>query len=251
MLLAVDIGNTNISFAVLKGEKVIHKISSPQSDLRENKKHALDILKKMGIRYPKLRRAVICSVVPNVLKIIKSSIKECFNIDAMVIGEDICVPIKNKYYNPAQVGQDRLLCAYAAKCLYGYPVIVIDLGTAITLDVVSLSGSYEGGIIIPGIRLSIESLHRKTAMLPLVELIKSPKKLIGKSTEESILSGVFNGYGAMCANLIDSLSQEFPQKPKVIVTGGHTQLMKKYISEKITKIDSSLVFKGMYLLSKK
>ena len=191
---------------------------------------------------------VICSVVPSALIIVSSAIQKHFSFNPLVIGEDIKVPIKNNYRNPKQVGQDRLVGAYAVKCLYGFPAIVIDFGTATTFDVVSRQGNYEGGIIVPGLRLSAESLFSKTAMLPRLEKFKAPANLIGKDTEGSILSGLFYGYGAMSRGLIDLLFKQIKGRPQIVVTGGYTALMKKFIHRKIHHVDNDLVFKGIALL---
>ena len=153
------------------------------------------------------------------------------------------VPIKNKYRYPRQVGQDRLVGAYAARILYGSPAIVIDFGTAITFDVISSKGEYMGGIIVPGIRLTAESLFKKTAMLPLVSIVR-PKALIGRDTTNSILSGIFYGYGALCDGLIRQLTRTMRSSPRVIATGGYAALMKKYSSH-IRRIDPDLIFRGL------
>ena len=249
MLLAIDIGNTNISFGILRGKRIVGvysmDVATSQAQLRLRLKKILDRIQR---KFPHLKNAILCSVVPKVLDIIERMVIGRLKIQTVVVGRDIKVPIKNNYHNPRQVGQDRLVCAYAAECLYGVPAIVIDLGTAITFDVISKKGTYEGGIIVPGIRLSAESLFQKTALLPKIESIKGPHTLIGKNTQESILSGLFYGYGSLCHGLIERMSKEMKGKPKVIVTGGHTQLMKKYISNKITAVDKNLVFKGLQLL---
>ena len=137
--------------------------------------------------------------------------------------------------------------AYAALQLYGKPVIIIDLGTAITFDVVSSKREYLGGAIVPGLRLSAEALFLKTALLPQIA-IKAPKSVIGRTTQESILSGLFYGYGCLCRGFIELMSQQLHSRPKVIMTGGHTHLMKKFISPKVRIIDEHLVHKGMALL---
>ena len=250
MLLTIDIGNTTVSLGVWEGNKIVrvHSIEStlPPYQLQQALKKILSRLQK---RFPVPQAVVICSVVPKVLAFVERQISRQMKIQAKVVGRDIKVPLKNNYRRPREVGQDRLVCAYAAKCLYGQPLIIIDLGTAITFDVVSRRGAYEGGMIVPGIRMSADSLFQKTALLPKIDAIKAPRALIGKNTRESILSGLFFGYGAMCCGLIDRLSLKITEKPKVIVTGGHTRLMKKFIAGKITKIDRHLVFKGMKLLS--
>ena len=249
MLLAIDIGNTTISFVIIDGKKfsLIQKIESNLPG-KKFKFELSKILKYIEERYLLVEDVIICSVVPAILKIVKLQALQRFKKNPIVIGKDIIVPVKNKYNDPKQVGQDRLVCAYAARELYGAPAIVIDLGTAITFDIVSRKGEYDGGMIIPGIELSAESLFNGTALLPKVDIFKCPRSLIGKDTNESILSGIFFGYGAMCSGLIDQISKKIKAKPKIIITGGFADLMKRYISNKITKIDSELVFKGMKLL---
>ncbi|MBN1869675.1 MAG: type III pantothenate kinase [Candidatus Omnitrophica bacterium] len=249
MILAVDIGNTAVSLGVIKGERV-HKVYAVETRAPRKRlcMELKQILKRVRSAFPHIETAIICSVVPKVLGVCEQMIGQCLVIKPIVVGRDVKVPMRNNYHNPRQVGQDRLVCAYAAKCLYGWPVIILDFGTATTIDVVSHRGSYEGGLIIPGIRLSAESLFQNTALLPRIKAIKQPRSLVGKDTRGSILSGLFFGYGAMCCGLIGQISKTIKGKTKVIVTGGYTQLMKRYISNKITKIDRNLVFKGMQLL---
>jgi type III pantothenate kinase len=163
-----------------------------------------------------------------------------------VVGQDIKVPIKNNYRYPRQVGQDRLVGAYAAKVFYGVPLIVVDFGTAITFDVVSKKGEYLGGIIVPGIRLTAESLFKKTALLPKVEIAR-PKELIGRDTKNSILSGIFYGYGSLCDGLVRLINQELQFRPKVIATGGYVEIMQQF-SREIQKVDEELIFRGLSLL---
>ena len=162
----------------------------------------------------------------------------------LVVGRDIKVPIKNLYRKAYQVGQDRLVGAYGAKILYGTPAIIIDFGTATTFDVVSKKGEYLGGVIVPGLRLSIESLFEKTALLPKVK-IQRPEGVIGKDTKNSILSGISYGYGSLCDGMIELISKQIKQKPVVIITGGYSALIKEFI-KRFDYIDKSLVFKGMY-----
>ncbi|MBF0385661.1 MAG: type III pantothenate kinase, partial [Candidatus Omnitrophica bacterium] len=244
MLLGVDIGNTRISFALIRDKEVACVKSCQTADI----KAAASIIVSFSVRG--VKECVVCSVVPSANKRIMGLIRKNLGVKAKIVGRDIKVLIKNNYRNPHQVGQDRLLCSFAAKEIYGYPAIVIDFGTAITFDIVSKEGSYEGGMIIPGIRLSLESLHNKTALLPKIEYIKVPKKLIGKETKESILSGIFNGYGKMSEGLVELLSKELGGKAKVILTGGYSDLMARYIKGRCI-VDKDLIFKGMGLLFNK
>ena len=243
MLLAIDIGNTTIGFAVMRKAGTIVTVVTIDTDSKIHKIRAVvgKILKGQVIS-----RAVICSVVPKVSKMLEDILKK--NVPVDIIGRDIIVPIKNCYKNPKQVGQDRLVGAYGAMKIYGRPLIVVDLGTAITFDAISSKGEYLGGAIVPGIRLSAESLFLKTALLPHIE-IKAPRDIIGRTTQESILSGLFYGYGSLCRGFIDLIGQQMRVRPKVVMTGGHTRLMKKFVSPKIRIIDQDLVFKGVYFLS--
>lgn len=248
MLLAIDIGNTTVSFGLLKGRRMIKQMDVTSTlsgaKLRQAVRQTLKIIKRKYF----LKKVVICSVVPRVLSMVEGAVKRELNLIPIVTGRDVPVPLVNRYRNPKQVGQDRLVGAYAAVSLYGAPVIVVDLGTAITLDVVSAKKEYLGGIIVPGIQLSAETLFQRTALLPRVTINK-PRALIGKDTEGSILSGVFYGYGEMISGLIRRIRSKTRGKPKVIVTGGYTDLMRHYIQDEIDGIDRGLVFKGLSLIS--
>ena len=246
MIIAVDIGNTTISLGVLKARRVtdcfFFESNQPLAQLKNQLGRALIRIKK---KYPRIQESIVCSVVPKTLKIVQRILQNQLKCRPIIIGKDIKVPIRNKYRNPKQVGQDRLVGAYAAKTLYGTPTIIIDFGTAITFDFVSQKGAYEGGIIVPGIRLSAESLFKKTALLPKIPNIKGPRSLIGKNTQESILSGLFYGYGTMSCGLINLITKKFRGTPKVVITGGYTKVMRRFIEKRIDKVDNDLVFKGM------
>jgi type III pantothenate kinase len=253
-MLAIDIGNTTIALAIIKKGKVLDSIrmdtTAHAKILKPLLNKQLNNLIKKGFSF---ERVVICSVVPKTTKVVEKYFKASLNIKVIVVGRDVKVPMKNCYLNPTQVGQDRLVGAYAALKLYGKPLIVVDLGTAITFDVVSSKGEYLGGAIVPGVRLSAESLFLKTALLPQID-IQAPKSPIGRTTQESILSGLFYGYGVLCQGMVDLLIRHVgvgskPTQTKVVMTGGHTQLMKKFVSPKIRIIDEDLVFKGMALIA--
>lgn len=249
MILAVDIGNTTIALGVCRGLRVmaVYRMDTVSSKKRLAAQLG-KLLERIHDRYPSLRSVVMCSVVPQALVVVEPFLRRKLAVPVSVIGRDIKVPMKNNYRNPRQVGQDRLVGAYAARCLYKAPCLIIDFGTAITFDVVSRRGEYEGGIIIPGLRLSAESLFQKTALLPQIDSIRAPRSLIGRDTTESILSGLLNGYGAMCRGLIDLISDRIKDHPKVIITGGHTRLMQKFIRTRVDIIDQNLVFKGIALI---
>ena len=248
MILAIDIGNSMIGFGFLKGGEVVRSCkieNEPESALfRPKLRNFLESVAAKG----EVERVVICSVVPKSTWILRRKIKRLFGLKPLTVGRDVRIPIVNKYKSPRQVGKDRLLCAFAARELYGAPAIVIDLGTAITFDGISPKGEYLGGAIIPGLRLSAEALFEKTALLPRVH-IAEPKRVIGRSTEESIQSGLFHGYGALCDGMVHRLSEEMDCRPKVIMTGGYAGVMAKFMKHPIEAVDEELIFKGMALLA--
>ena len=249
MILTIDIGNTTIAIGAVSRGKVLEVTRINTSIvLRQLAPHIQKVLNKYKRNGYKFEIAIICSVVPESTTIVEQIIKKEGGITVKVVGYDFIVPIKNRYKNPKQVGQDRLVGAYAAMVLYGTPVIVIDLGTAITFDCVSVKGEYLGGAIVPGLRLSAESLFLKTALLPKID-IKAPRSVVGRTTQESILSGLFYGYGSLCRGFIELVAKQMKARPKVVMTGGHTHLMKKFIASKIRIIDETLVHKGLALLA--
>lgn len=241
MLLAIDIGNTNISCGIFKGAKIIRTFNI--STCAYN-------IKKLKANLGKLNShdALICSVVPKVTEIILKDLTKLIIRKPLIIGKDIRVPIKNNYRKPSQVGQDRLVNAYAGAKFYGLPLVVVDFGTAITFDLISKSGAYEGGLILPGIGIAIDALNQKTALLPKINL-NIPKEFIGKDTASSILSGIVYGFAAMTERLNTKLKKELGSGTKVIVTGGNSRLISRYCCQ-IDHTDPLLTLKGVNLIYK-
>ena len=249
MIIAIDIGNTNISCAVMEGLRV-KRVASVLHSKHEKRdaKRLQQILRSFRARFKSITAVVICSVVPRKNTFVKKNLRKILSCPVFMVGRNIAVNIKNKYRRPGQVGKDRLVGAYAVKILFGAPAIVIDLGTAITFDVINGKGEYEGGMIVPGIKMSAESLFKKTALLPQLKRITTPRSLVGKTTQESILSGLFYGYGAMGTGLIEMIGRQIKGKLKVIVTGGYASYMKPFIKKKDAIIEPHLVFKGLSLI---
>ena len=158
------------------------------------------------------------------------------------------MPIRNLYRKPKQVGQDRLVNAYAASALYGAPLIVIDFGTAITFDIISKNKEYLGGMILPGLGISLEALHERTALLPKIKLSK-PQEFIGRDTRNSMLSGIIYGFAALTDDLTNRIKKKIGKNVLVIGTGGNINLIGRYC-RKIDRIDPDLTLKGIALLKK-
>jgi type III pantothenate kinase len=247
MILAIDIGNSTIGFGFLREGRVSHVSKSEHMPGSELVMAKLDNFLASSCERYAIKKVIICSVVPDTQKMLTKKIVKIIGIKPLVIGRDIKLPIKNRYKSPRQVGKDRLLCAFAVRELYGAPAVVIDLGTAITFDGLSPKGDYLGGAIIPGLRLSAEALFEKTALLPRVH-IAEPRKVIGCSTEESIQSGLFHGFGALCDGMVLRLGEEMKCRPKVVMTGGYADVMKRFMKHHVEAVDDELIFKGMGLL---
>lgn len=232
-LLAIDIGNTNMTVGLFKGSRLVSKYKIP-TRLRP-------------MRFPRAERCIISSVVPRALPHVVSSLKRSGIRRVALIGRDMKVPIRNMYKVKGEVGQDRLVNAFAAKKMYGSPAVIVDFGTAITFDIISKRGDYLGGLILPGIELSLKSLYERTALLPKVELKDAPY-IIGKDTVSSMRGGILFGFGAMCDGLISQYKKMLGKKLKVIATGGNARLIKKYAGS-IRVVDDDLTLKGLLLLS--
>ncbi|MBI4974747.1 MAG: type III pantothenate kinase, partial [Candidatus Omnitrophica bacterium] len=195
-VFAIDIGNTNIAFGIFRGGILIRKAKIPTSDYSKYNAHAKRLLKT----YP-IDKIIVSSVVPAALARLKKALQGAADSKILILGANIRAPIRNLYKAKEEVGQDRLVNAFAGSTLYGAPCVIIDFGTAITFDVVSKKGAYLGGLILPGIAISLSSLYEKTALLPKVRLAPS-RKLIGKDTVASMRGCILFGFGAMCDGLV-------------------------------------------------
>ena len=240
MLLTIDIGNTNISAGIFVGKKLKYRFDIVTKTYKET-----ELVKKLRA-YPEISASVICSVVPKLTRVIQRNLKLLYGRNPQIIGKDLIVPIENRYRIPKQVGQDRLVNAYAASNLYTGPLIVIDSGTAITFDVISKDRAYLGGLIFPGMNISLEALKEKTALLPQVKL-QPPEMLIGRDTRNSILSGVVFGTAALSKELAARIKQSLGKNTRIIGTGGNISLIKRYSGMKI-EIIRDLTLIGIKLI---
>lgn len=248
MILTCDIGNTNIRVGLVRGNRLAFKAVLATEDFRQLGKFLNKQFKENHIAPFAVKAGIICSVVPRINAEVRRGLREVLNAQSYIAGKHFAVPIKNRYLRPKQVGQDRLVCAYTAMRLYGAPVISVDLGTAITLDIVSKDREYLGGIILPGLGLSLSALARHTALLPKVAPARA-KSLIGRDTRQSMLSGITFGFGSMIDGLVERLKKELGGDPKVVMTGGDSLLLKPYCT-KVDYFQPDLILKGMAGLAK-
>ena len=242
MLLAIDIGNTNIHNGIFNGRVLVKdfRISTYSGEL------TLVYTKKLRPYLKKIDLIVVASVVPEVLKRVEKILHKIFNKKVIVIGRDIDSGVKNLYTKPQQVGQDRLVNARAAYELYGGECIIVDFGTAITIDIVNKHKEYLGGVIACGPGLSLWALSEKTALLPKVNM-KKPRRFLGKETRESMVIGAVYGFSSLCDGLVAKLKKRYCKFPKVIATGGFSRLIGPYC-ESVDRIDPNLTLKGLELI---
>ncbi len=238
-LLAVDIGNTNINFGVFEKNKLAGKFMIPTRGYQLK-----ELKKKTGKLEPD--EIIISSVVPGACNILGRDLKALFHKAPYVLGKNIAVPVKNLYRYPKQVGQDRLVDAYAGITLYGAPLIVVDFGTAVTFDIISKKKEYLGGMILPGLGISLEGLYENTALLPKIKL-KKPREFIGRDTEASMLSGAVYGFASLIDGLTEKIKEKIGRGALVIGTGGDISLVGRYC-KRIDKIDEDLTLKGLSLI---
>lgn len=236
-LLAVDMGNTSVTFGWLEGHRVLQK------DTALTHSFSPATLKTKSIFRKKFQAVLISSVVPEKNVYLSKAIRELVKVPIYTLGEDLRIPIRILTKFPEQVGIDRLINALEAFETLKSACIVVDFGTAITFDVVSKRGDYMGGLIAPGVELTLNALYEKTSLLPHIRLTP-PRNLIGKTTEESIRAGCAYGLAALCDGILSKLMKH-PRGPyRVISTGGYARFVSRYAT-KIKRIDEDLILKGI------
>lgn len=221
MLLAINANNTNVKFAVFDGDTIVGEWRQHTSAMRTGDEHAVWLYQLMGIEGidpSSITEAIIGSVVPSAIFNLRRLCTRYFNCDPLVLGEvDVVYGIKVKGDG---AGADRICNTIGGSLIYpGEPLIIVDFGTATTFDVVDEEGSYCGGVIAPGINLSVEALVNATALLPRV-VVERPQQIIGTNTIACMHSGIFWGYVGLIEGLVQRIVREFGKPMKVISTGG-------------------------------
>ena len=250
MILAIDIGNTTTSFGVFEQGRLKAQFAIATQPWRTPDEVTLQLkalAKSRRLHLSRAKQIILCSVVPRMSSVLTETLKTLRTSPVRIVGQDLAVPLKNRYTYPEQVGQDRLVGAYAAWKLYKSACIVADFGTAITIDVVTKAGEYLGGVIAPGLEISLEALAMKTALLPKVEL-RQPPELLGRDTANSIRSGILYGCVALCDGLVTQLKQHYAPRAAVVATGGASALIAKH-ARTIDHLKPHLVLEGLNQLS--
>jgi type III pantothenate kinase len=226
VLLVLDIGNSNTVAGVYQGARLRRSWRFASDPLKTADEHAVllaDFFKQAGLKPAQVKSAIVASVVTPLVPVIQEAIRRLFKIPAMVVGMQLDLGLAVRVPHPEEVGADRLVNAVAAYEAYGGPLLVLDFGTATTVDAVSRDGAYLGGAIAPGVAISMEALVSRTAKLPRIEMAR-PADPIGDSTLSAMRSGIYySTLGAtreLCGRLSEALQKRDGRRPKLIATGG-------------------------------
>jgi len=249
MLLAIDIGNTNIILGVFEGKKLRatwHMATSIHRMVDEYAALLLNLLHHQGLDIPDIKEVALCSVVPPLTTTFVNLPQRYFHTTPLVVGVGIKTGVRIRVDNPREVGADRIANAAAAHHLYRGPIIIVDLGTATVFGIVSKEGDYIGGIIATGIATATEALFARTAQLPRVELAH-PKCVIGTNTVTAIQSGIVYGYASLVEGMLARIEKELGEKAKVVATGGYAELIAKETTV-IDEVNPDLTLVGLRLI---
>jgi type III pantothenate kinase len=246
MVLAVDIGNSNIVIGCFEGDdiRLLERMSTNRnSTALEYAVLIKTVLELNGLSKHAFDGGIISSVVPSVTNMVKAAIEKLISKPPLVVGPGLKTGLKINLDNPAQLGSDRVADAVAAISHYTCPLIIIDMGTATTISVVDQNKNFIGGMIMPGLRISAESLSSKTSQLPQISL-DPPKRAIGRNTIDCMRSGIILGCASTIDGAIEHIEEELGQTCTVVSTGGHASIVTPYCKRNII-VDDTLLLKGM------
>jgi type III pantothenate kinase len=246
MLLAIEQGNTNTLFAVHDGAEWVAQWRTATHANRTADEYAVwlsQLLAMRGLSIGQLDGCIISSVVPQSIFNLRNLSRRYLSVEPLVIGDNVDLGMTARITKPSEAGADRLVNAIGAHMVYPGDLIVIDSGTATTFDVVAADGAFEGGLIAPGINLSLQALHEAAAMLPRIA-IQKPERVIGKDTVSNMQSGVFWGYVALIEGLVARIKAEWGKPMTVIGTGGVASLFEGATTS-IDRFDPDLTIRGL------
>jgi len=249
MLLAVDIGNTNVTLGVFEGEQLraTWRMATDINQMGDEfAATLLTLLAHHGMKTSDIREAAMCSVVPPLVGTFEDLLRRYFKTQAVVVRPGVKTGVRIVYPNPREVGADRIVNCAAAHYLYHGPVIVVDMGTATSFDIVSKDGEFIGGVIAPGIAIAAQALYTRTAALPRVELV-APEKAIGMTTVSAMQSGIVFGYIGLVEGLLKRVQNELPEKATVVATGGYAELIADG-TKMIDEVNPDITLVGLRLI---
>ena len=249
MILAVDIGNTNIVLGCIEDDKILFEARMATDLIKTSDQYCAELktmLSLFEVSPEDIDGSIISSVVPPVLNSFKTAIRKLTGCSALVVGPGIKTGLNIRMDNPSEVGSDLIVAAVAAIAEYGAPLLLVDMGTATTITAIDESSAFVGGCICPGVKISMEALTGRTAQLPGISL-DEPRCAIGKNTRDSMRSGIMLGAAAMLDGLLDRMESELGAKVTVVATGGISKFVLPLCRRKMV-YDRSLMLKGLKLL---
>lgn len=249
MLLVTDIGNTNIVFGGMEDGSIRFQARIATDREKSSDQYAMTILKLLAlynVDRSEIQDAIISSVVPPVLNAVRTGLTKILGIRPMVVGPGLKTGLNIQVDNPAQVGSDRIVAAVGALVEHQAPLILLDLGTATTIEVVGRGNTYLGGCIIPGVRTALDGLVSHSAQLPSISL-EPPKAAIGTNTTECLRSGVLCGAAAMIDGMLSRIEEELGESATVLATGGIAPLVVPLCHREI-RLEEDLILKGLSVL---
>ncbi len=252
MLLAIDIGNTNLVIGCIENDEILFKARIATDRTRTSDQYGVEIKNMMeayGVKVSDIDDCIIASVVPPVFNSVRTGVIKVIGKQPMVVGPGLKTGLNIHVDVPSQVGSDRIVVAVAALAEYSAPLIIMDLGTATTLDVVEPEKTYMGGVILPGVKIALEALTSRAAQLPGISLDK-PKHVIGKNTVDCIRSGMMYGTAATIDGLVERMEEELGHRATLIATGGMAQFVTPLCKREII-LEKDLLLKGLNIIYKK
>jgi type III pantothenate kinase len=249
VLLAIDVGNSNIVLGIYDGARLVASWRAATEVLRQTDEYAVmlhGLCQLEGVELRRVSGVALSSVVPPLTETFRQLARRYLRVEPLVVEPGIRTGIRVRTDNPKEVGADRIVNALAAQQLYGTPVIVVDLGTATTLDAVSADGDYLGGAIAPGIMVALEALVGRTSRLQRIEVTR-PRSAIGRNTVSAMQSGLLFGYVGLLEGLIERIQRELDGTARVVATGGLAQLLAGETST-IDVVNPDLTLEGLRLI---
>ncbi|MBR2384821.1 MAG: type III pantothenate kinase [Clostridia bacterium] len=252
MLLAIDVGNTNIKYGIYDGKKLVASFRASSRISRTADEYGsvlVNLLSDSGLDKKGIDGIIVSSVIPTLNYTICHMCEYFFGISPIMVGPGIKTGLNVKVENAKEVGADRIVNSVSAYNKYGNkgcPIVVIDFGTATTFNVLDKTGCLIGGVIAPGIKTALESLVKSTAQLPMIELV-SPKKAIAKNTETNMQAGIIFGFAGLVENILKKISNELGEDVYVVATGGLGEIIAKEV-EMIRKVDRTLTLDGLRMI---
>ena len=249
MILAIDIGNSNIVIGGLEGDKICFEARLRTEATKTSDQYCVDLkilLDVNGVKVEQLEGAIIASVVPQVLNSMQTAVKKLTGKGALVVGPGLKTGLNILLENPSQTGADLVVGCVAALREHKPPMIVVDMGTATTMVALDKNGALIGGCICPGVKISMDALTERTALLPGLQL-DQPKKAIGRNTIDCMRSGIMMGTACMLDGMVQRMEEELGEKATVVVTGGIAKFVVPMCRTPMI-YDKDLLLKGLMVL---